>query len=165
MELRQRSKKRESISSHKIQFRANADGLRSLDPCGLKSFTFDVCCSQCSTIQKDVVISEDKFEISELCEFVNYNDECQKCNNMMRIEINKNLIHSTTGVTGEWEPLLYIDCRGCRIDIVRCHEWVITTKSNKKIEWNGKDEYFDFDDDISATIGVTEIEYYIQSLA
>ena len=164
MELRQRSQKRNSSATHQIQFRACCDGLERLDPNSEKSFSFDISCIQCGKITRGIQIPNEKVENEDLHEFVNFAQTCDKCNHIQRIEVMRNFLHTTGGISNEWEPLFNVDCRECRIYIVYCNQWKITSKSGQVFEWDGNESFFQYDDKSNSPVGVTDLDFFVKPL-
>lgn len=164
MEVRTRSRKRNSAASHQIQFRACCDGVERLDPLNEDSFSFDISCVQCGKVTPNVKIPLERVENETLNEYVNYVHVCDKCQHTNRIEILRNFVHTTAGISNEWEPLFNIDCRECRVDIVYCSAWKITAKGGKVYEWDGKEEFFQYDDQSNHPVGVTDLDFFVKTL-
>ncbi|EAY09751.1 hypothetical protein TVAG_414020 [Trichomonas vaginalis G3] len=164
MEIRQRSQKRINAASHQILFRACADGVTRLDPVSEDNFSFDVCCQQCNTLYPNQKLSKETKENKEINEFVNFYLKCEKCQHNLRIEVLRNYLHSTAGISNNWEPLYNVDCRECFIDIVHCDAWTITSTSGKKYEWDGQKDFFDYDDEAAHPVGITDIDFYVRPL-
>lgn len=164
MELRQRSQKRTSAASHKILFRACVDGVERLDPVSDENFTFDICCQQCNALYQNQKIPANRKENKEINEFLNYYLKCEKCQHNLRIEILRNYLHSSSGISNNWEPLYSVDCRECFIDIVHCDSWTITSKGGKTYTWDGQSDFFEYDDEAGHPVGITDIDFYVRQL-
>ena len=164
MEIRQRTIKKILRASHKIEFRSNTVGISKLVPIEENSFYFNICCNQCKTVKNGVRFENVKKPIDGLIEMANLYCLCESCASQLRVEIIENFLQQKNLISNDWEVLFNIDCRGCRIDYIMCDNWKIITKSNEEFLWNGKNDFYEFDDKLIYPIGITEIDFNIKSL-
>jgi len=163
MELRQRTQKRSSRASHKVDFRANTVGISKLEPDNVESFVVTLCCLQCGNVHQQQLKNEND-EQNNQRDSILISKSCQNCSHAMKLEIIECFIHKRDGISFQWETLLNVDCKGCRIDLIHCKNWLITAQSGKKIQWKAESDFFDFDETSNSPLGVTDLDFYIRPI-
>ncbi|OHT01987.1 hypothetical protein TRFO_31002 [Tritrichomonas foetus] len=159
MEKRTRSHPRTSPGTHKVFFRANTENISLLQPENLSSFNFTLACSHCGRVFKDVKINEEQYEPENYNKKVNYFAPCPDCKKDMIFYYVETYIHEKYKNHSKWNLLFLVDCRGCRIDIIECHKWKIQTFGKKEFEWDGRGNFFEYDENIEKPIGVSELDF------
>lgn len=51
----------------------------------------------------------------------------------------------------EWSLLMTVNCSGCVIDSVTCDAWKVISENDKVYDWNGSDDFFEYNDNLDKT--------------
>ena len=164
MEKRQREFKKQPKASHRIEFRATAENVDCITAKSLENMRFDICCTQCGKVYKEQTIEKMKQRVEGTDEWINYQQTCSDCNRIFKIEIIDDYTSYKNKDFLDWQPILNIDCRGCRINASWCAEWTIISKSETEFKWDSQDDFYAFDDTIFVLMGISELDFHVRAL-
>ena len=164
MEKRIRSHKRTAPGTHLVQFRANTEGIKSFMPNDLSSFEYTLACSFCGKVINDVKINSEQTTTEGSEKKVNYSISCPDCKKEFTFTYIKDYTTNVYNDYSIWNNLFLVDCTGCRIDIIQCNAWKIVSQGDESYEWDGKDNFFDYDAKLEKPIGISDVDFNVVTL-
>lgn len=164
MEKRIRSHKRTLPGTHLVQFRANTENIKSFLPVDLSSFEYTLACSYCGKVLNDVKINSEKFTPEGSEAKVNYASPCPECKKELIFTYIEDYTNQVYEDYSSWNNLFLVDCSGCRIDIIQCNAWKIISQGGEAYEWDGNDNFFDYDAVLEKPIGISDIDFNVVTL-
>lgn len=147
-----------------IDFRANAQEIKKMVPNDVDQFWYSIACTQCGHVQTDVRIGLDEYPVEGSTTKVNWVSICPDCKKEMRLKYLTNYTGVEYSNYGKWNPLWEIDCRNCRVDIVGCDNWKVTSHSGQVYDWNSEADFYEFDEGSGMPIGISELDFHVRTL-
>lgn len=164
MEKRKRSLRAPTKGTHVVDFRANTSNIRMLVPTSIESFTYNLACTQCGHVTENVRIpNETVTNENQNGQEFNYLVTCSECNRENKINLIDYDLSRSFANYADWNPLITFECKQCRIDIVNCEMWKIISEGNIEYSWDGKEDFFEFDEKLEKPIGVSEIDFNVRN--
>lgn len=164
MEKRIRSHKRTKAGTHLIQFRANTENIKSFMPAGISSFEYTFACSYCGKVLNENKADSEQTTTEEAEPKKNGSMTCPECKKELAFTYIKDFTNKEYQDYSVWNSLFLVECSGCRIDIVNCTAWKIISKGGESYEWDGKDNFFDYDPVLEKPIGISDVDFNVVTL-
>ena len=164
MEKRTRSHKRTEPGTHEIFFRASTENVKSLLPASLSSFIYELACSNCGKVLKNVHVDPEPHEEEGYSKKLNYCAPCPECKKTLIFNYVDVMIDKGFDQYLNWNKIFLVDLRCCRIDVVKCEEWKIVSRGGVEYEWDGKDNFFEYDEGIESPVGVSDVDFHVVEL-
>ncbi|KAH0794532.1 DUF866-domain-containing protein [Histomonas meleagridis] len=148
-------------ASHSIEFKAETDGVSKMMPADLHSFVFDIKCTQCGALRQNVRFEDEEISTSGSRGTFSFVMNCKDCKRQCTISYVKSNLEAEFSDYSEWRQFLTVDCRGCQIENVHCDDWKIESESSNTYEWNGADDFFEYDEDLEKPVTVSDFSFRV----
>jgi len=89
---------------------------------------------------------------------------CPECKKDARLSLAVDFTEAEHADYNQWNRMLQVECVGCRIDIVGCDEWRVTSMSGTAYTWDTGEDFFTFDDALGRPVGISELDFYVRQL-
>ena len=159
---------RSDTATHFLAFKAELDGVMKITPTNLHSIVYTVKCTQCGCERGNIRIEEEEQDVDGSRGNANFVMKCKDCQRQCKISYGRKEILSELKECEEfpsdtWMVIADFDCRGCSIESATCTEWEIISESENTYEWNGIDEFFEYDEDLERPVTVSNMELKVKS--
>lgn len=146
--------------THSIDFKAETDGVLKMMPSSCHSIIYTVKCTQCGCERNDVRILDEDQDVDGSRGTANFVMNCKDCQRQCKISYTSQSLENE--MSEDWMTLVTFDCRGCSIEKAECDDWQIISESENTYEWNGTDEFFEYDEDLEKPVTVANMEFRVQ---
>ena len=150
--------RKKTSATHSIEFKTEVDGVSSFSPVDFRSFSYDIKCTNCGDIRYGVIFDNTEVEASGTRGTFNFVMNCKCCGRQSTISYISSKFDNKVDDYSQWNQLLTLDCRGCDIVRASCNDWNIVSESDNKYEWDGKEDFFEYDEDLEKPVTVSDLQ-------
>lgn len=149
-------------ATHVVDFKSETDGVSSLAPADLHSFAYDIKCTNCGDLRAGVIFGDSEVEAAGSRGTFNFRMNCKCCGRQSTISYASVSLDRDISDFSEWNQLLALDCRGCDVVAAHCSGWRVGSESGSAFEWDGGDDFFEYDEDLERPVTVSELQVRVR---